>query len=73
VGLEEDVLRDLKVESMAKVICPDCSAEFDVPDDVMVGEIVSCPDCGLDLEVVKVEGSNVELQRIAIEKEDWGE
>ena len=58
---------------MAKVICPDCSAEFDVPDDVMVGEIVSCPDCGLDLEVVKVEGSNVELQRIAIEKEDWGE
>lgn len=71
--MEEDVLRDLKVESMAKVICPDCSAEFDVPDDVMVGEIVSCPDCGLDLEVVKVEGSNVELQRIAIEKEDWGE
>lgn len=58
---------------MAKVKCPDCSAEFDVPDDVMVGEIVSCPDCGLDLEVVKVEDSDVELQRIAIEKEDWGE
>lgn len=58
---------------MAKVICPDCAAEFDVPDDVMVGEIVSCPDCGLDLEVEKVEGNNVELQKIAIEKEDWGE
>jgi alpha-aminoadipate carrier protein LysW len=58
---------------MAKVICPDCAAEFDVPDDVMVGEIVSCPDCGLDLEVEKVEGNDVELQKIAIEKEDWGE
>ena len=58
---------------MGKVICSDCDAEFDVPEDVMVGEIVSCPDCGLDLEVVKIEGSNIELQRIAIEKEDWGE
>lgn len=58
---------------MAKVICPDCAAEFDVPDDVMVGEIVSCPDCGLDLEVEKVEGNTVELQKISIEKEDWGE
>ena len=58
---------------MVKVTCPDCSAEFDAPEDVMVGEIVSCPDCGLDLEVTKVEDSNVELERIAIEKEDWGE
>ncbi len=58
---------------MVKVVCPDCAAEFDIPDDVMVGEIVSCPDCGLDLEVEKVEGSTVEIQKIAIEKEDWGE
>ena len=61
------------MKELAKVICPDCGAEFDVLDDVMVGEIVSCPDCGLDLEVIKVEGSKIELQRIAIEKEDWGE
>jgi lysine biosynthesis protein LysW len=39
----------------------------------MAGEIASCPDCGLDLEVVKIDGSNVELQRISIEKEDWSE
>ena len=58
---------------MAKVTCPDCNAKFDAPDDVMVGEIISCPDCGLDLEVIKVEDSNIELERIAIEKEDWGE
>lgn len=58
---------------MLKVACPDCLAEIDVPDDVMVGEIVSCPDCGLDLEVKKVEGQTVELQKLAIEKEDWGQ
>ena len=66
-------MKDSRVKTMAKVVCPDCSAEFNTADDVMVGEIVSCPDCGLDLEVVKIEGSNVELERIAIEKEDWGE
>ncbi|MEM2093891.1 MAG: lysine biosynthesis protein LysW [Candidatus Bathyarchaeia archaeon] len=58
---------------MPKVTCPDCLAEIDVPDDVMVGEIVSCPDCGLDLEVEKVEGQTIELQKLAIEKEDWGQ
>jgi len=58
---------------MAIKSCPDCDAEIEVPEDVMVGELVSCPDCGLDLEVVKVEENNIELQRISIEKEDWGE
>ena len=53
-------------------LCPDCDAEIEVPADALIGEIVSCPDCGLDLEVVKIEGT-VELERISIEKEDWGE
>ncbi|MDQ1278954.1 MAG: alpha-aminoadipate/glutamate carrier protein LysW [Thermoproteota archaeon] len=65
--------KKVECEDMVKVVCPDCAAEFDIPDDVMVGEIVSCPDCGLDLEVENVEGSTVEIQKIAIEKEDWGE
>jgi len=58
---------------LVKTSCPDCLAEIDVPDDIMVGEIVSCPDCGLELEVEKAEGQAVELQKLAIEKEDWGE
>lgn len=58
---------------MVKPRCPDCMAEIELPEDVMIGEILCCPDCGLDLEVVKVEGSDVEIQPIAIEKEDWGE
>lgn len=58
---------------MVNELCPDCEAEIEVPDDAMIGEIVSCPDCGLDLEVVEVDEGNMALERISIEKEDWGE
>jgi lysine biosynthesis protein LysW len=39
----------------------------------MIGEILSCPDCGLDLEVKKIEENDVIIERIDIESEDWGE
>jgi len=40
---------------------------------VISGEIVSCPDCGMDYEV-KLEGKDeVELVPAEIEGEDWGE
>lgn len=53
--------------------CPDCEAEIDVADDAMIGEILSCPDCGLELELGKAEDQTLELIKLAIEKEDWGE
>ena len=37
------------------------------------GEIVSCPGCGLELEVKQVKGGCVDLQELTIEGEDWGE
>ena len=58
---------------MIVTTCPDCLAEIEIPGDVMVGEIIECPDCGLELEVEKIEGNQVEIQRLSIEKEDWGE
>ncbi|MFH0749166.1 MAG: lysine biosynthesis protein LysW [Candidatus Bathyarchaeota archaeon] len=58
---------------MIKAKCPDCLAEIDIPEDAVVGEIVNCPDCGLELEVESLEKGKVELQKLAIEKEDWGE
>jgi lysine biosynthesis protein LysW len=33
---------------------------------------VSCPDCGLDLEVV-VSGQTLMIKPLMLEKEDWGE
>jgi alpha-aminoadipate carrier protein LysW len=53
--------------------CPDCEGEIRVPDDATVGEIVSCPDCGLDLEIKQINLDRVDLKEISIEKEDWGE
>jgi len=56
-----------------KVKCLECNCEFDVPDDVIVGEIVTCPDCGLELEVTKIEAGLIEIKSAKVEGEDWGE
>jgi len=56
-----------------KARCPDCDAELDVPEDTEKGEILSCPGCGLELEVKQVKGGCVDLQELTIEGEDWGE
>jgi alpha-aminoadipate carrier protein LysW len=52
------------------VVCPECDAPLNLKD-VVQGEIVQCPDCGVDLEVVSVEPLQVELA--PMEEEDWGE
>ncbi len=53
--------------------CPDCEAFIEVSNDALVGEIVSCPDCGLELEITEVNGGQVQLKELTLEKEDWGE
>ena len=55
--------------------CPDCDSELIVPNDIENGEIVSCPGCGLELEVKKLNdgGGCIDLQELTIEGEDWGE
>ncbi len=55
-----------------KATCPECYFEFDVEGEVMIGEIIDCPDCGVELEVVSVDEDKVVLQTVAVE-EDWGE
>ena len=67
------IVLDKEICLMAMAKCPDCEADIEVADDAMMGEILSCPDCGLDLEVKTVASQKVELEKLAIEKEDWGE
>ena len=50
--------------------CPECDAEITLTD-VMQGEIVVCPDCGVDLEVTSLEPVTLDLA--PMEEEDWGE
>lgn len=52
------------------VNCPECDATLNLKD-VVEGEIVVCPDCGVDLEVISVAPLTVELA--PMEEEDWGE
>ncbi|MEM0314235.1 MAG: lysine biosynthesis protein LysW [Candidatus Bathyarchaeia archaeon] len=53
--------------------CPDCDSDLSVSEEVMQGEILSCPCCGLELEIVEVNGSTVEVRELVLEGEDWGE
>ncbi len=56
---------------MSTVSCIECAAEITLDTDTEVGEIIVCPDCGVDLEVTSLEPAAVELA--PMEQEDWGE
>jgi alpha-aminoadipate carrier protein LysW len=50
--------------------CPECEATLTL-NGVVQGEIVVCPDCGVDLEVMSVQP--LALALAPMEEEDWGE
>lgn len=56
---------------MSTVVCPECEAEITLDAGTEAGEIIVCPDCGVDLEVTGVEPAAVQLA--PMEQEDWGE
>jgi len=51
--------------------CPECAAVVLLTATVEKGEIVSCAECGADLEVADV--APVQLVLAPPEEEDWGE
>jgi alpha-aminoadipate/glutamate carrier protein LysW len=45
------------------MLCPECDTNLDIEeDDVEEGEIISCPECGSDFEVITV--SPIELKAV---------
>ncbi len=56
---------------MSKVSCPECAAEVMLAENTEVGEIIVCPDCGVDLEVISLQPATIQLA--PREQEDWGE
>jgi alpha-aminoadipate/glutamate carrier protein LysW len=53
-------------------VCPECDAEVEIDEyDVDKGEIISCPECGVDLEVVGL--SPLELDLAPLEEDGWEE
>lgn len=54
-------------------LCSECGAELKLPGDAANGEILPCPECGLDYVVVVDKSGLVILKELALEGEDWGE
>jgi alpha-aminoadipate/glutamate carrier protein LysW len=53
-------------------VCPDCDADIEMDEyDVDKGQVISCPECGIDLEVVGL--APLELDLAAQEEDDWEE
>jgi alpha-aminoadipate carrier protein LysW len=46
---------------------------IDIPQDALVGEIISCKDCGTEYEVTQIGGTGVLLKPAETVQEDWGE
>ena len=54
-----------------KMECIECGAQLDLAPDLEVGEILVCPDCGVELEVMGLDPITLELAPEV--EEDWGE
>ncbi len=53
------------------VECTECGATLAMNEDTEVGELITCGDCGADLEVTGMTPPMVQLA--PQEEEDWGE
>jgi alpha-aminoadipate/glutamate carrier protein LysW len=51
--------------------CPECDAPITLAADVVEGEIIVCPDCAAELEVISVDPAELALAPEV--GEDWGE
>jgi alpha-aminoadipate/glutamate carrier protein LysW len=65
------ILTTQKGENPMKTTCPECEAEITLAANAEVNEIIVCPDCGVDLEVISLNPAKLELA--PMEEEDWGE
>ena len=53
------------------VECPECAADIETSDDLEVGEILACEECGAELEVLSTDPVKIDLAPEV--EEDWGE
>ncbi len=51
-------------------VCPKCEADVEMDEyDIDKGEIISCPECGVELEVLGLDP--LELELAPQEEEEW--
>ena len=51
--------------------CPVCEDDIKFENDTEKGELITCPDCGTELEVLNIDPAKV--AEAPQEEEDWGE
>ncbi len=52
-------------------LCIECEGDVFLATGTEENELVVCPDCGVDLEILSIEPLTVDLA--PMEDEDWGE
>lgn len=51
--------------------CPICCADVLFTGEIAIGELIVCPECGMELEVTSL--SPLTLSEAPQEAEDWGQ
>lgn len=51
--------------------CPECGGEITLKGKILAGELVHCPECSSELEVMSV--NPIKLEAAPEVEEDWGE
>jgi alpha-aminoadipate carrier protein LysW len=59
------------MQSASTARCPTCDGEIPFAAAVVLCEIVTCRDCGTDLEVTNLDPPTV--AEAPMEEEDWGQ
>lgn len=54
-----------------QILCLNCHAEIQLLTTVQKGEVITCPDCSLDLEITNIKP--IEVAKAPEVEEDWGE
>jgi alpha-aminoadipate/glutamate carrier protein LysW len=61
----------MPASSVSGTVCPECESDLELREEVMRNEIIECPDCRCELEVI---GVSPLILAVAPEiEEDWGE
>jgi alpha-aminoadipate carrier protein LysW len=58
-------------DTSSAVLCCECESPLSISADVLIGEIISCAQCGSELEVVGTDP--IQIQLAPEVEEDWGE
>ena len=54
--------------STNKFVCSECQNEVEIPEKSKVGDVIECQNCGIEFEIISIEGETTTLQIIEEEK-----